>query len=463
MNRKGIFTKLFVTNMVIVLVAFVFFCSIFLYLFHLNLYENYEEISEHYEELIKDHILLLDEVGWDNEIVRSSFELSFNQLGRNIFLYDSNGQLLYYPNNPNVVEVDRSIIVQAVSGEKFSKGMRIEEGLIYVIATPLKIDAESAREYVMVMKFNEVNHEYKQLIFMIFITFSITIAVAAIILWLTSKKMTAPLREMNHVALKLAKGNFTEKVKVRSKDEIGHLGETFNYMANELASLEQMRKDFMANVSHDLRSPLTSIKGLLVAFLDGTIPKDQTNYYYKVMKSETERLIKLVNDLLDMTQLEAGQIQLKPDSYNLTEQMRLVMVKMEPQLVKYQLDIELLSEDDDLLVVADADRIEQVLINLIQNAIQHSPPKSVIKLLIEKQGDQAVIEVEDFGRGIKTEDIEKIWERFYKTDRARSKKVGTGIGLSIVKSILDLHHSGIEVRSEVNRGTMFTFRLPLSK
>ncbi len=454
MGRNGIFTKLFVTNMIIVLLAFVFFNSIFLYLFHINLYEKYEDIFDKHEEQLRQHILLADEKGWDNEIVKSSFELSFNQQGRSIFVYDATGQLLYYPSNSIIEEVDSSIVSQALLGETFSGGLRVNEGLIYVIASPLP------NGRLVAMVFNEVNHEYKQFIFMIIITFTITITVAAIILWISSKKMTAPLREMNRIALKFAKGNFTESVKVRSKDEIGHLGETFNYMANELASLEQMRRDFMANVSHDLRSPLTSIKGLLVAFIDRTIPTDRERYYYTVMKAETERLIKLVNDLLDMTQLEAGQIQIKPSAYNLTEQLRLVLVKMEPQFRKYQLDAELVSDSEDLYTYADQDRIEQVLVNLIQNAIQHSCPKSFIKLKIKSTGNQIEVAVEDFGKGIGEEDIDIIWERFYKTDQARSKKVGTGIGLSIVKSILELHNAPISVKSERNIGTVFTFTLP---
>ncbi|MCD8500677.1 MAG: HAMP domain-containing histidine kinase [Bacillaceae bacterium] len=267
---------------------------------------------------------------------------------------------------------------------------------------------------------------------------------------------------MNKSALEFAKGNFTHRVKIETKDEIGQLGETMNYMAKELGSIDQMRKEFVANVSHDLRSPLTSIKGFLGALIDGTIPSTQQAKYYNVMKNETERLMKLVEDLLDMARLEANQLELSLNVYNVSEQVRIVIAKMEPELSKHQIEIELMNEED-VNVFADQDRIHQVLVNLLQNAIQFSKPKSKIEVSIETNNEEAFIRIRDYGFGMKQEDIQFIWERFYKTEKARTYKGGTGIGLSIVKHIIDLHQSTIDVDSKLGEGTTFTFTLKLEK
>jgi signal transduction histidine kinase len=290
----------------------------------------------------------------------------------------------------------------------------------------------------------------------------ISITITGVFTYYLSKRITAPFREMNRVALHIARGKFDQRVKIKTRDELGELGETFNYMAQELAGLDQMRKDFVANVSHDLRSPLTSIHGFVRAFLDDTIPNERKRHYFTIMKEQTERMIKLVNDLLDMARIEAGQLKIRPISFNLSELVRQVVARMEPEFVKKQVNVELISEEaQDIHVFADPDRIDQVIVNLIQNAVQFSTPGSSVEVILKKK-EQAVVSIRDYGPGIRQEDMESIWERFYKADRARTKKAGIGLGLSIVKYILDLHQSPIHVKSEVRNGSIFTFTLPIA-
>jgi signal transduction histidine kinase len=290
----------------------------------------------------------------------------------------------------------------------------------------------------------------------------ISLAITSVFFSYLARRITAPLREMNRVALQIARGHFDQRVTIKTRDEVGALGETFNSMAASLASLDQMRKDFVANVSHDLRSPLTSIHGFVRAFLDGTIPDERQRHYLTIMEAQTERMIKLVNDLLDLARIEAGQLEIRPVSFNMPELVRQVVARLEPEWGKKQVTVEVLSEEaQDIHVCADPDRIDQVLVNLLHNAIQFSPPHSSIAVLVKKRA-QAVISVKDEGPGIRQEDLESIWERFYKADRARTKQTGTGIGLSIVKHILDLHHSPIDVQSEAGKGSTFTFTLPLA-
>ncbi|MCT8138244.1 GHKL domain-containing protein [Anaerobacillus sp. CMMVII] len=213
--------------------------------------------------------------------------------------------------------------------------------------------------------------------------------------------------------------------------------------------------------SHDMRSPLTSINGFVGAMLDGTIPENDQKRYLHLMKDETERLIKLVNDLLDIARIEAGQVSIHPRNYNVSEQIRKLIAKLEPQLSKQKIDIEIQSnEEDDLYIFADRDRIDQVLGNLIENAINFSNNKGLVVITLSKIEKEVQISIADHGPGIPKKELKFIWDRFFKVDKARSQKVGTGIGLSIVKHIIDLHGAKIEVQSELGKGTVFSISLP---
>jgi signal transduction histidine kinase len=288
----------------------------------------------------------------------------------------------------------------------------------------------------------------------------ISITITGLFSYYFSKRITAPLREMNRVARHIARGQFDQRVKIKTRDELGELGQTFNKMAQELAGLDQMRKEFVANVSHDLRSPLTSLHGFVRAFLDETIPNERKRHYFTIMQEQTERMMKLVNDLLDLARIEAGQLEIRPVPFNLSELVRQVVARLEPELVKKQVTVELIAEEaQDIHVFADPDRIEQVIVNLLQNAVQFSAPTSAVAVSLQT-AEQAVVAIRDEGPGIRPEDMEAIWQRFYKADSARTTKAGTGLGLSIVKHILDLHRSPIQVKSEVGKGSIFTFTLP---
>lgn len=302
-----------------------------------------------------------------------------------------------------------------------------------------------------------------QMVYLFILASIISTTITCLFTYYLTKRITAPIREMNQVALQIAKGQFEKRVEIKTYDELGELGETFNYMAQELENSDQMKKDFVANVSHDLRSPLTSIYGYVRAFLDDTIPNERKQHYFIIMREQTERLIKLVNDLLDMSQLEAGKLEIQPVVFNMSELVRQVVARMESEFVNKKLNVELISEEtQEIYVVADPNRIDQVIFNLIQNSIQFSSIGSSVEINLKKE-KQAVFSIRDYGPGIRESDIPSIWNRFYKADIARTQKVGTGLGLSIVKHILSLHKTDIQVKSEVGKGAAFTFTLPIAQ
>lgn len=307
------------------------------------------------------------------------------------------------------------------------------------------------------------SEDFNKMKYLFILSSIISITITGLITYYLSKRMTAPLREMNRAALYIARGKFDQRIKIKTHDELGELGKTFNFMAQELAGLDQMRKDFVANISHDLRSPLTSLHGFVRALLDDTIPNERKPHYYKIMNEQTGRMITLVNDLLDMARIDAGQLEIRPVIFNLSEVIRQALSRMEPEFVNKQVNVVLISEEEqDICVFADPHLMDQVIVNLIQNAVQFSSSNSSVEVILKKE-EQSVVSIRDYGLGIKQEDIEFIWDRFYKADRARTSKSGTGLGLSIVKHILDLHQTDIQVESEIGRGTIFTFTLSTSE
>lgn len=465
-NRKSIFIKLFLNSIVILLLSFVIFGLIFNYLLHNVFFKTYQDTINAQRDQITEFINMASEKKLEQEIIDSSLSLIMNQEYQTAFIFDSNGKTAYSFDPSNEIQglIKPEIVDKALIKQEISIKMDVNEHRIFILASPMEIASAEDPQHAFVVVSHGFDQDVGQIRYLNLIAIFVTITVAGIIIFFVSRKITAPLRELNDNVLQFAKGDFSQKVTINRKDEIGQLGKSVNYMAEELASIEQMRKDFVANVSHDLRSPLTSIKGFLVALLDGTIPDAKRNHYVIIMKNETERLIKLVNDLLDLSQLESNQLSITPERYNLSEQLRLVIAKMEPEMMKHQVEVELSGEvEDDIHVRADSDRIEQVLINLLHNAVHFSKKGGRVEAYIRKRDGQAFITVKDFGKGISEEDLTQIWERFYKADRARSGKRGTGIGLSIVKQILDLHQVSINVTSKINEGTEFTFSLPLAK
>ncbi|ADU31744.1 sensor histidine kinase [Evansella cellulosilytica] len=460
--KKRIFFKLFFTYIFILFSSFTIIGLVLHLLVQNEMYHRYQNTYDYQQEQVTHFFEMAEEENWEDEMFASYLELTMNQRDRTISIVDDNGNIVY---NKSVLErhdmnVDTSHL--PLTGDTHAERFLYEDQILYVISSPIELPTNTSENYTMVMVFHEFDTELKKVRNIILFTIFVALFLAGIIIYFTSRKITSPLIEMNHSAYQLAKGDFSHRVKIATKDEVGQLGETLNYMAEELGSIDQMRKDFVANVSHDLRSPLTSIRGFLGALIDGTIPKEEHSKYFSIMKNETERLMNLVEDLLHMARLEANQIDIKPNTYNLTEQLRLIIAKMEPSLSKRRVELELHCEED-VFVYADENRMDQVFINLLQNALQFSHEDSKIEVNIEKESDVAKVSITDYGPGINEEDLKYIWERFYKKDKARSKKTGAGIGLSIVKHIIDLHGTTIDVKSDVKEGTTFICTLKLAK
>jgi len=290
------------------------------------------------------------------------------------------------------------------------------------------------------------------------IIFSVTLGL------LLSRYITKPLQVVTQAAHGIAEGNFADRVTVHSQDELGQLGETFNYMAQRLAEYEQMRRDFVANVSHELRSPLTSIRGFIDALSEGKGKDEQEkSKYLAILQKETYRISKLVNELLEISGFDAQKVIFNMEPFPIDIVINRAIASLKPQLDEKNLTVRTTIPKDLPLCNGDEDRIEQVVHNLLENAIRYSPQGSKILISARLLVDELLVEIADNGPGIPREEHSRVWERFYRVDKARSRdKGGTGLGLAIVQEIINKHGGQVSVDSEPGEGAVFGFTLPVA-
>lgn len=272
-----------------------------------------------------------------------------------------------------------------------------------------------------------------------------------------------PMLQIMDGAKEFASGNLQHKIRVTSHDEMGYLADTLNLMAGELRKNNDYQKNFISNVSHDFRSPLTSIKGFSEAMLDGTIPPEMHDRYLGIIVQETERLNKLTNTILELNSMDRDKTSLNMSRFDINAMLKSTAAVFEGSCRKKKISINLVLTGTELFVRGDREKIEQVVYNLLDNAIKFSDRSSEVKIETTIQRGKCAVSVKDEGCGIARDDLTKIWDRFYKSDSSRGRdRQGTGLGLSIVKEIISAHGQTISVVSTENVGTEFIFTLEMA-
>ncbi|MGI6118818.1 MAG: sensor histidine kinase [Bilifractor sp.] len=272
-----------------------------------------------------------------------------------------------------------------------------------------------------------------------------------------------PLNQIVAGAKEFAAGNLNHKIEVKSRDELGELSSTLNFMASDLAKTGESQRNFISNVSHDFRSPLTSIKGYVEAILDGTVPPEMQEHYLGIVLNETKRLEKLTRGILTLNDINGKGTVLDITSFDLNGVIKETAESFEGTCVKRHISIDLLLTGTELKVSADYGKIQQVLYNLLDNAIKFSRDNSSIEIETSVRKEKAYVAVRDHGTGIPSKNLNKIWDRFYKVDSSRGRDTkGNGIGLAIVRDIIDAHNQTITVVSTEGAGSEFIFSLELA-
>lgn len=284
---------------------------------------------------------------------------------------------------------------------------------------------------------------------------------ALIAVFFISEKIIGPLKQMSVAAKSFAAGKFDVRVPVRGRDEVAELATAFNNMASSLASLEDMRRTFLSSVSHDLRTPMTTISGFIDGIIDGAIPPEKHEYYLDIIRTEVRRLSRLVSSLLDIARIQAGERKFTKTAFDICEMARLILISFEQKIDAKHLDVEFDCSREKMTVFADRDAIYQILYNICDNGVKFSKDGGKYKISIIEREKRIYVSVYNEGMGIPAEELPFVFDRFYKSDRSRGlDKTGVGLGLYIAKTIIDAHNEEIWVKSVYGENCEFVFTLP---
>ena len=285
---------------------------------------------------------------------------------------------------------------------------------------------------------------------------------AIIASYFISERIVRPIRHMSSAAKEFAVGKLDVRVPVSGQDEVSELAMAFNNMASSLEKNEETRRTFLANVSHDMRTPMTTIGGFIDAILDGTIPPEEYEHYLGIVSSEIKRLSRLVSTLLDISKIQAGERKFNMEPFDICELSRQIIISLEQRLNDKKLDVEFECDSERMVAVADRDAIYQVLYNICDNGIKFSYEGGKYRFTVKDTDKKIVISVYNEGTGISEEDIPYVFDRFYKSDKSRGlDKSGVGLGMYISRTIMEAHGEKISVRSK--QGEFCEFTLTLGK
>lgn len=290
---------------------------------------------------------------------------------------------------------------------------------------------------------------------------SLMLLFASILTMVLTQRLTGPLHQISEAAKKCGSGDFSTRVQVEGDDEVAQLARNFNTMAENLAAIDSSRSQFMGNIAHELRTPMTTIKGFIDGMLDGTIPPELRDHYLQIVSQETGRLARLVQNMLDISKLESGEYQSNPRLYNVWDSLTGAALSAEQRITAGGIEVEGFEDAQRTLVYADPDLIHQVIYNLLDNAIKFTPEGGVIRLAAVPLGGMVEVSVWNSGQGIAPEALPFIFERFYKEDQSRGLHArGSGLGLHICKVLVNLSGGQIRVESQQGEWCRFVFTLP---
>lgn len=333
------------------------------------------------------------------------------------------------------------------------------EGDSFIFAQKLYINGEICF-FISKLGYNMLPTYMIQLTVTLLVTAAIIMAVALTIMYTSTKRLLTPIREMTLAARRFGEGDFRDKLHISDENELGFLANSLNEMASSLEEIEETRKTFISNVSHELKTPMTTIGGFVDGILDGTIPKDQHNHYLGIVSKEVNRLARLVRSMLNISKYESGELNLSTENFDILPVILQTLLNFEKKIMEKDIDIQGL-DTDAFRLNADPDLTQQVVYNLVENAVKFVDKGGYIRFdFTEEENGMRKISIRNSGEGLKEKEISKVFERFYKTDESRGiDPGGVGLGLSIVSSIIKLHGGTIRVSSEPNKFTEFSFSL----
>lgn len=475
--QKSLFGKYLRITMVIVFSSFVVLGSVMMLAFTRYTKDDKRKLLTQSATSMASITASMDISSTGAPQILSLFLQTFSlNIDADIFVTDLNGNVLFgaYSNSKDrvgvnftpITSVPQSIIDHASGGYYEGNGKKngIYDTPYYVVGVPLY--AQNSTDKAIGAVFAATNAssltEYQFAAFQMFLfAAAAAFLLAFCVVGLFSYRLVKPLRQMSAAAKTLGNGDFAVRVPVSSNDEMGQLALSFNNMADSLASSESMNRSFVANVSHELKTPMTTIAGFIDGILDGTIPPDRQSYYLKIVSDEVKRLSRLVKTMLNLSRIDNGELKLRPADFDISATVLSTVLTFEKIIDEKHIDIRGLDTLVPYQVHGDEDLLHQVVYNLIENAVKFTNEGGYISFTASDSIDRISIVIENSGHGIQPDELPLIFEKFYKTDKSRSQdKNGMGLGLYLVKMIVKLHGGDISVASALDQYTRFAFFLP---
>lgn len=380
-------------------------------------------------------------------------------------LTDSNGAVLVCSEASPCSHTDKNFSTETVSkitAEGFYELSTLDNYYsesYFNIAYPIGIEGGSYLLFGRLPAAGLVNY-FKELILTAIIAAAVIVTVVFFILYFYTNTLFSPVKEMTMAVRKFGEGDFSAKLNITGENEFGFLANSINEMATSIAETEETRKSFISNVSHELKTPMTTIGGFIDGILDGTIPPEQQEHYLKIVSMEVNRLSRLVRSMLNISKYEAGELTLTPESFDVIPIIFRTLLSFEKRVEEKRVDIRGLDRGE-FIIKADGDLIRQVIYNLVENAVKFVNDGGYIEFIFAENDETTSVTVRNSGEGLKENEISRVFERFYKTDESRGiDPGGVGLGLSIVRSLIKLHGGTILVRSQYEQYVEFEFSLP---
>lgn len=472
--QQSLFRKYFSITSAVLLVGFAF-----LGVMMMSLTRNYlkSEKKALLTSSIDDISVLcgesITEFGANSKFIANQIGTMARTIDSDIFITDIYGNTVLCSDQQGRIDTDcrhKSTRVPQEFVDKAVKG-RLEESSDlngfyqrkhYVVATPITSSDGTTYGIVFATASTDSISEFSVAMFKIFLGSAVaSLCISCIIIYLVTYRLVKPLKQMSVASKRMSEGDFSTQIHVTSNDEIGSLAASFNNMSQSLSSLESMRRSFVANISHDLRTPMTTISGFIDGILDGTIPSESQQKYLLIVSDEVKRLSRLVTTMLNLSRLDAGELNLKPLEFDFSEMIVKTVLPLEQMIEKKNIQISGLDSLKKTNVFADRDLMTQVIYNLTENAIKFTNENGNIDISLNSADNKVYFRIRNTGIGISENELPRIFDRFYKSDKSRSMdKNGTGLGLYIVKTIIDLHKGQITVRSAEGEYCEFEFWIP---
>ncbi|MEG0641198.1 MAG: ATP-binding protein [Clostridium sp.] len=468
--KKSLFSKLMSTYLIVIIISYIL-VSVFLSIWFFQHFYKEKKImlinqGSHIEQVIVKFA--------NNKINKTDMMIQMSMIedlmNTKISIYDNYGYKIGEPvnedprtlKNPKLVVSKEDLLTVMAGNEIVKTGEFSDIFTSYVLSVGMPVNVSDNVTYSLFLhsSLGEIKNTLGNVFFVIWTVAFLAICICAFIVYYFSEKiLITPLNRMNTTARQIANGEFGNRVDIVSEDEIGDLAESFNYMADSFENLENMRRSFIGNVSHELRSPMTSINGFVEGMVDGTISSEKWGKYLKVVNGESKRLIRIINDLLDLAKLESGEFSMHMGEFEINELISECVLKSEDKINRKNITMKITLIKDRIIVIGDRDRINQVVTNLLDNAIKFVPKDGIIEIIVVKNEERVVISIFNTGEPIPRSEINSIWDRFHKVDKARGRSDGgVGLGLSIVRQIINQHNQTVWVQSSA-KGNVFNFTI----